>query len=250
MDNKAPLEINYPVLFVILFQIVFIIFGIITIKNFLNEKTSVPRINISNYSDISDTKVLGQDNGEVNKSFFSNDEKKSVIESAVYDIVLSNTNGNNIEKNSAKIRTDSIHNVYIADLHYYLLNFIVDLEDIGQSYRVVYRKTSDYPAIAFCLHEEELIYGKFDCKDKYDNYGADIVVHGLMQGHAFSNFSTILSDTYKGDPLKITIKLPPGEEPPEEVAIQELSHYLSELGFNLDDFQHEIVRPKPFTISR
>lgn len=257
--DKTLLKVNYPILFVMLLQIIFIIFGIITINNMLNKKPSVPKISIDNYSVIPETTIIGQTDKEINKTVFFSDENKSLLEGILYNIVILNTDGDNIEKEHAIIREGSVHNTYIGELDVYLLNMVIDLEEIGQSYRIAYRWTNNYPnksvpannpAMAFCLNKNELIYGGFVCKDEYNNYGADIVVHDLMQYCTFNNFSLKLSDTYRGDPLSITIKLPPGEKPPEDVAVQELSNYLSDLGFSLDDFEYEVVRSKPFTIDR
>lgn len=250
-DNKDYIAINYPVVFVILLQIIFIIFGVITIKNLLSTKPNIPKVSIDNYSEIAETTILGQTSKEINKTLFSSAENKSLVESVLYNITLLNTNGSNITKKDAIIRDGSVHNVYISDLNIYLLNMIIDVQEIGQSYRIVYRWTDNYPnrnvpvngpAMAFCLHESELIYDNFNCKDEYNNRGINTVFRDLTRDYPFKTFSIKTSDTDTEGQLVNTIQLFPGEEITEETAKQELSDYLSELGFNLDDFKYDFTK--------
>lgn len=259
--NKDYIAINYPLLFAILFQMIFIIFGIVTIKNLLSAKPNIPKISINNYSEIAETSILGQTNKEINKTLFSSTENKSLVESVLYNITLLNTNGSNITKKDAIIRGGSVRNVFISNLNIYLLNMIVDIEETGQSYRIVYRWTDNYPnrnvpvngpAMAFCLHENELIYGSFNCKDEYNNHGIDTVFRDLTRDYPFKTFSIKASDTDVEGQAANTIQLFPGEEITEETAKQELSDYLSELGFNLNDFKYDFIRLniQPFSSSQ
>ena len=241
-------QINPIIAIAVFLQISFIIFIIVTINGVLNSQDDVAKIDIGNYSSISDSVIIdNSDDINVETDFKLDDTKKSVIGGLIYQIALLN-NVDNISNNKAAIRADSVHYEYIEDLKIYFLNFIVDLEDLGQSYRIVYRWSDEYPnenvptnepAMAFCLHEDELIYENFNCKDSYNNYGESLVVYDLLRYKDFSNFTVGLSgDIYKGEALNIHINTISNEESFVSSAISEVSEYLSSLGFNLNDFEY------------
>ena len=260
-SNRRVYQISPAIVVVALLQLVFIIFVVITINNILNHGVEAPRIKISNYSAIPSGELVGK-NGIVPNNrgikFSIDDTDKKTIESTIYGVASLN-NKENIANSGAKIREDSAHYEYIEELNAYFLNFIVDIEDLGQSYRFVWLFGDDslkdknpkvVRLMAFCPKKDEMIYGDFDCKDEYDGRGDDIVVYDLIQDHLFNNFTTKLSGADNGGSLKIEIQLSPWEETPEEVAVQELSEYLSIFGFNLDDFDYEIITLRPYTIRR
>lgn len=241
-------QINPIIAIAVFLQILFIIFIIVTINGVLNSQDDVAKIDIGNYSSISDGVIIdNSDDINVETDFKLDDTKKSVIGGLIYQIALLN-NVDNISNNKAAIRADSVHYEYIEDLKIYFLNFIVDLEDLGQSYRIVYRWADEYPnenvptnepAMAFCLHKDELIYENFNCKDSYNNYGESLVVYDLLRYKDFSNFTVGLSgDIYKGEALNIHINTISNEESFVSSAISEVSEYLSSLGFNLNDFEY------------
>lgn len=261
-ESKEKKDVNYIVVAAVILQIVFIVLAIVAIKNIFEPKTNTPKIEIANYSEIPQTSVIGQDDKKNNLDINTDDTKKSVIGGILNDIVDMNTEGYNVQNHGAKIREGSVYNVYIGALNMHLLNFIVDLEEIGQSYGIAYRWTDSYPnksvpanepAVAFCLDKEKLIYGDFDCRDKYDGNGADVIAYGLLKYYAFDGFSLKLSDSYDGKPLDIEIGITTGNGEPdasaEDAAVQKLSEYLASLGFDLEDFSYKIVRLRPFEIN-
>lgn len=246
--EERTIKLNPLVIIAFLIQLIFIIFASIVIYNTLHQKDQTANLDVDNFSSIPDGKIIGQ--SEYGKLNFELDEtKKNVIENILYNIVYLNNSGS-ISNKGAKIREGSVRNVYIEDLKVYLLNFIVDIEDLQQSYRITYRWADQYPnksvpadmpAIAFCPQKNELIYGDFNCKDDYNNHGADIIVYGLLRYKIFSSFTVGLSgDVFNGEPLSLRINTISDEKTVEEAAVAEVSDYLSELGFNLDDFNYVV----------
>lgn len=252
-NNQNALRINPIITIVVILQLIFIIFAGITIRNLLSYSMGAPEIKINNYSAIPDGEILSNNNILSNNQgldFALNDADKHTIESTIYDAVLLNDKGS-IANRGAKIREGSARHVYIKNLSAFFLDFIVDIEDIGQSYHFAWLGGGDSSGqnlpevvflMAFCPKEDELIYGDFSCKDEYNGHGLDIVAYNLIRRYPFNSFSTELSDVYAGYPLKITIQLYPGEDSTEEIAVQELSTYLSDLGINLNDFEYDFFQ--------
>lgn len=245
MVEKAK-KINTPILVgLVLFEIVFVFFLIMTIRQFFKRDTEVVKAGISNYSVLLEEGTVGEDGKNLKLGL--DETQKSIIEGVLYDEISLNHIGN-VGNQNAKIRDDnSVYYVYIKDLNIYFINFIVDIEDLRQSYRVVYRWSDDpqnenipqnVPALAFCLEENELKYGDFKCKDKYGGYGKDIVVHDLLKNKIFSNaILDLKGNVYNEEPLDIHIYVDSNKNFEQEVAIGEISSYLSGVGFNLEDFK-------------
>lgn len=244
-------QINPIIAIAVFLQILFIIFIIVTINGVLNSQDDVAKIDIGNYSSISDGVIIdNSDDINVETNYKLDDTKKSVIGGLIYQIALLN-NVDNISNNKATIRADSVHYKYIEDLKIYFLNFIVDLEDLGQSYRIVYRWADEYPnenvptnepAMAFCVHEDELIYGDFNCKDDYNGHGEDLVVYLLLKNKKFSDFYINLTgDVLKGGTLE-NIYISPiiNNEASRNEAENVLRKWLADLGIDLNNFNYEI----------
>ena len=243
--NQTKFQLAPITAIFILFEIIFIVFIIITIRNLSKGEIEVPKMGINNYSVIPEGVIVGKTENGLN--FELDEVKKSIIENTLYEEILLN-NTNNVGNNDAKIREGSIHNVYISELDVYLLNFIVDVNNLKQSYRVVYRWSDsnpnenipqNVPAIAFCLDDNELIYEDFDCKDKYSE---DTVVYDLLQNKTFHKSVLSLSgDVYNGEPLNIIIYADSDEEFVKEAAVEEISSYLSKVGFDLNHFEYKVT---------
>lgn len=233
----------------IVFEVVFVVFVIITVVGILKKNdVEVAKLKIENYSAIPEGRVIGSKNNGVSVNFELNETKKSMIESTLYDEVLLNNNGGIY--NSVKIREGSAYYVYISELDVYLLNFLIDIDELKQSYRLIYRWADRYPneniaqnvsVLSYCPDEDELINGDFKCKDAYNGRGNDIVVHDILLNKTFSNFAVGVSgDVYNGEPLSISINTYSDDETTKESAIEEVSSYLSSVGFDLNDFDYTV----------
>lgn len=247
MDNDGH-KIKMPLVISVVLEFVFVIFIVISVISLSKQNSiEVAKLKIDNYSVIPEGKVLGEI-GNIDVDFELDETKKSVIEGTLYDELLFNNVGNIY--NVVKIREGSVYYSYISDLNVYILNFIVDVEDLGQSYHLAYRWSGEnskkyfstnVPALAFCLDSEDLIYGDFECKDAYNGRGSDIVVHDLLQDKTFENSVVNLAgDVYNGERLIIHIYTNSDEESIEETAVDEVSSYLSNVGFDLEDFEYSV----------
>lgn len=263
MEEKQEFyHIDPAITIAIVLQIIFMIFTGVAIYNIINRGVGAPGIKINNFSVIPDVEIINEGSSTSNAKdmdFVLDDTAKEVIENTIYDIALMNNNGINIENSGARIREDSVYYVFVEELNAYFLNFIVDVESLSQSYRFVWlfndsSVDQNSPKVArlmaFCPRKDEMIYGDFDCKDEYDGRGMDIIVYDLVRDHLFNNFTTRVFDSGDDGLSKLEIQLSPGEEPTEEVALQELSGYLSNFGFGLDDFDFETIRLRPYIIRR
>lgn len=248
-NNQNNYRISPAIAVAVILQLIFLIFAGITIHNLLDRKTEPPKIKIDNYSAIPNGKVINKHSEKSNSQNvdFNLDNYKSEIEESIYNVALINNKGN-IEDKGAKIREKSAHYVYVEDSNTYFLNFIVDIEGLKQSYRFTWRRDNDSSGqsmvsntmTAICLKEDEMIYEKFDCKDNYGGRGLDIVIYDLLSKRMFSNFTVGLSGVYDGKPLTFSINVSSDSESAKSAAVKEVSDYLAELGFNLDDFKYSV----------
>jgi len=247
MERTEKKQIKFGAVVVVVFEIVFAIFVVLTVRNSMKDDIEVANVRIENFSAIPELSVVDGDNSG---AVFDLDEtKKSVIGGVLYDEILLNNVGS-INNSDARIREGSAYNVYLSDLDVYVLNFIVDIDSLQQSYRVVYRWTNRYPndnipqnvpALAFCVNEDELLYEDFECRDGYNGYGEDVVVYNLLQNKAFNNFTiSLYGDVYNGEPLTITINTDSDENSVKNAAVGEVSSYLSSIGFDLNDFDYTV----------
>ena len=107
--------------------------------------------------------------GEIEQrlSQLSTDQQRRTI-SALEDILQFNWEGE-VELGKAVMRVGSYGENSMGGI--YQAVFVVDIEEIGQSYRINYyyltleqEKLFNYTTLASCLPVEDLIYGDFDCK--------------------------------------------------------------------------------------
>lgn len=248
-NSQNNYRVNPIIIIVVLLQIIFIIFAGTTIYNLLNQNTEVPKMRISNYSALPEGEIIGGNTATntANINFTLSDESKRTIESVIYEAASLNNKGI-MPNGGAKIRDGSAHYAYIQGLNSYFLNFLVDIEELGQSYHFVWSfgnnssKQGTPPDVAmlmaFCPKADELIYGDFDCKDAYDGQGLDIAVYNILRHKLFSDFTVGLSDIYAYEPLTISINVNANNDSARSAAIEEVSGYLAALGFDLNDFKY------------
>lgn len=250
MENSPNIKINPMIASAVVVQIIFMVLATISLVNILNNNEPViAKVSVDDYSAVNTTKTSSESSSKTPPMI--DDTKKSVIESELFDTVALNlSDTQNIQNFGAKIREGSVVNTYLNEAKAYLLNFIVDLPDLQQSYRIVYRWAdsypnkfvpSNYPVAAFCLASRDLIYGDFNCQDDYSGLGDDQVVQSLLENHTFSNFTVgILGDAYDGEPLSLSINTISEDQSVKSAAVAEISDYLRPLGFNLDDYEYTI----------
>ena len=195
-ENRERIKINPIFIIILVIQILFIILAVVTINGISGGGSDVAEVDINNYegSEVENAENL---DGVKGVSVKLTDEQKTMINSVLYDGVAKN-NFDSVPSKDAVVRKGSLYNVYIDDLKVHMLNMSVDIEDLKQSYRVVYRWADEYPnrsiptnipVSAFCLYEDEMIYENFGCKDDYNGHGADMVVYGLLRYKLFERKS-------------------------------------------------------------
>ncbi len=113
------------------------------------------------------------------KNFPSNVEDS--IYNTLYNIVANNNPDTKLPKSGAKIRGGTTTGQYNKATNVYTDRFIVDLEELQQSYsfQVTWSPDSNnsnladigYPVLATCPTADQLIYQPFDCKDGFSDNG-------------------------------------------------------------------------------
>lgn len=241
-NNKLHINLNPAILIAIIAQAVFMILVIITIARILNKKPEAPTIKIDNYTEIAKTATLEGALSDVD------DEDKKVINSAIYEAASLNSK-ENIKSYGAKIREGATHNMYIEDLGIYYINFLVDIEDLGQTYRVVYQYVKNPPSYAnfdntllatvYCPSNEDLIYGEFECHDQYKNNAEAQILYGLVKYKLFDGFTVgLIGNPSAGEKLSFHLNTSSDEPATKNKAITTLREYIESLGFNPDNYEY------------
>lgn len=248
-NSQKIVKISPGVAIAIGFQLLFLIFAGITIGSILSQKNEVAQIGVQGYSEHPEQNNENEKIKVVNMDSSLDGSKKTAINGVLYKIASLN-NDVGISNRDGKIREGSAYSVYIEDLDLHFLNFIVDIEDLAQSYRIVYRWADKYPnknvptddpVMAFCLDKDELIYGDFDCKDNYGGRGKDLVVYGVLRYKLFNNYTVgLLSDVLGGEALKFRINTSSDSSDAKEDATNAVSSYLASLGFDINDFDYVV----------
>lgn len=253
--EEYRIKIDPVKVFVVVIQLAFIILMTIVVRDWFKKKDEIATVEINNYSEIPSGELIGPVSinygyADLKSGFELDDTKKSVLEGALYDVASMN-NTSEIPANGARIRENSVSYAYIEDLDVYLLNFLVDIDELKQSYRLVYRWTNRYPnssvpsngpAMAFCPYREELIYDDFECKDLYNNRGNDRVVYDLLKNKSFNDFGIeFVGNVLEGDPLNMEIYivgLGPADDSARARTIDTLGSWLNKIGFSLEKFTY------------
>ena len=157
MEEKPLIRINPAIMIAFLVQVLFVVLLVVAFNHFYDTGTGVVKVEMGGLTDELDNLT------EIDETD---------IESGVYQALASNTDGI-IRKRGAYIRENSLIENYYENLGMHYANFIVDIPDANQSYRVVARwidsniSDGDVSGAAtgvLCLDDKELIYGYFDCK--------------------------------------------------------------------------------------
>lgn len=231
MEN--PYKINPAILIACVFQIIFMVVAGTIIYNSLTPKVEVAKIGIDNYSSV-----------DLNLNL--TDTQKSVIEGQLASIVALN-NADNTLSYGAEIRAGSTHDVFIDNYNIHFLSSLIDIKELGQSYRVIYRWADQYPnpnvpinysTMIFCPHKNELIYADFDCHDNFNGRGAEIVLYQLLYNQPFMDFTVATDGNATTGVEKIYIMPMASDDAAKSAAEQTLRSWLANLGFNLDDFPY------------
>lgn len=111
---------------------------------------------------------------------FPNDTKDSVF-NTLYNVASINNPDTKLPKSGAKIRDGSTTGNYNKNTNIYIDSFIVDIEELQQSYvfQVTWSPNQDnpylenvsYPVLATCPKTDQIIYNSFTCIDGFSNNG-------------------------------------------------------------------------------
>jgi hypothetical protein len=143
-------------------------------------------------------------------------DMKDSMESYLYTVVKGNTDeGYDVSGiKDAFIRESSDSQNYNPQTDIYSGEFIIDIASIKQSYRAQYSYSNNQdnvniggnPVVISCLPEDQLKYGKFDCKDLVSDQASKGDV--ILQYLPYQNFTFKISpDKTQGDTLVLNTTL-------------------------------------------
>lgn len=105
-------------------------------------------------------------------------DRKDLVQASLYNVVSRNITDNilSIPESGAMIRDGSVESHYSENEGVWVGSFIVDIEEIRQSYDGFFEWGGNgesfgggYVALFTCLRTDQLIYGDFDCKDMFSD---------------------------------------------------------------------------------
>ncbi len=241
MENETK-KINYPILILILIQILFIILVIVSIKGLFTEEridpddiTRQPSVNIESLS---------------SKIPALNADSISSIEHELLNIVGKNITDIDFIESKAIIRDESIHSHFFETENLGEVNFIVDIPDLEQSYQLFYEYSPDENnsylesndrIIALCVEPSEVKYQDFNCNDLYSQGTRNFIIEKYLN---FADFDNFYAEVTGKNHDQITINLNWREETDGEEYIREAKEMVSSLGSSPDLFKYSIVQPE------
>ena len=196
-NNPSKTRINHLVLIGALSILVIGVVLIVALVNIFHKNPYGEGIEISNF-----------------KKYYSNvpEDTRDSVYNTLYNIVSSNLPDGSTLPKSGKIRNDSLSSTYDQFSNIYNDTFIVDLEEIQQSYQIRMKwsprknnpeLSGGYPIIATCVTKEQLIYPEFNCRDGFSQEGIanDPVFSTLPINVAYYNkdYSEYTSYTIKSE---------------------------------------------------
>lgn len=244
MDTPT-LRISPIVIIAVFCEMIFLILAGVAIHDILAVQPDPLGVKIDDYTSLANTARL-----EGSIANFD-DNRRSIIEDALYYTVARNNPGTSVATFGATIRDNSLVNTYIDDLDTPYLNFLVDIPSLQQSYRVIYYHSTFSTAVitsdsiaevaVLCPKDNELIYGDFDCQDDYRHNGEDNILAQFIGSKLFSNFSVaVVGDAAAGEHISFDIRVESDEPEVTASAVTELSNFLRQLGFSLDDYEYTV----------
>lgn len=197
---------------------------------------------------------LGVEVGGINQEIEGLPESgKSNIEYNIYQAVADNTASGDIKKTGVVLRAGSLINKYYEEFNINYVNFIADVPDVEQSYRVIYEWSDDaeneylspaYSTIVMCVEPDEVIFENFDCNTE-DDYMKNTVVSSMAYRYGYAlpgydNISILPEGLTGGEDFRMRInyvtcdtqcscKSVSKEE--QQVAIRAFSDFVAGLGF-------------------
>ena len=222
MQDQSYTKINPIIVIAVIIELLFIFLVIATVNSILNSEQDTPKVAIDNYSQI--------ENGIELEGNIGNNLKRDVLGRAIYRTVSMNYSGN-LKNSGAKVREDSMRSLYLEDYDYQYISFLIDLDDLQQTYRVVYRQgdsktpsgllgIDEYNAIVFCPKEEDLIYESFECHDEFGTVAMDSILMTLIRYSEFKGFAVNpIIDAKTGNIETIEVVVESDNEEQQESAI-------------------------------
>lgn len=177
------------------------------------------------------------------------------VEKALFKKMKMNSIGMQVENVGAVVREGSTRTLRMEENGSDFLSFVVDLPDMGQSYRVYYAYPetifdSENLAIALCLDSfDEKIYAEFNCVDmEEDEEGRVMIVATVVEGIEYNDFWVNVDE----DLRQIRINVLPAVEVNDEVRsryISEVKQIVENLGVSPGMFEYKVMTPDDYVDS-
>ena len=252
-ETTYKLKPSLPMMIFILIQIIFVILLIISVPKLFEpdeinglDTDRNPSASITNLSSVvpEDYPMAGVGD----------------IEVTLFDLILKNSPDKDISTSiKAKIREDSVKNLYFKDENLNYFSAIIDIPELEQSYWFYNEfsndKSNKYITVSrvyrlFCLdNSDDIIYPNFECEDDFGAAGRLEVVSDFINYFNFNNFSP--SYTYLSNSNKINIY--PYDYNistiTKESYIAETKNAISSLGISPDRFTYYVISPEDINYS-
>lgn len=172
------------------------------------------------------------------------------IQTVLYDAIADNKGTlTNLKDSDAKVRKDTLINLYFEKQNMHYTSFIVDIPSIEQSYQIFHEWSDDnanpyyltnHVTIAMCPKKEQTIYVDFQCHDRYSQNGQAFVVSEFLPYMNSSGYNTFI----KYDRAPYTIIISPNtfnvDDNTKNTYIEQTKEKVASLGFPADIFSYYV----------
>ena len=190
-DQKINGQINKNLIIAfVLFQIIFIVFCVVSIKGLLVEK----KITVEDFADQPNIPIAGLGTSMPN----STTEDQDIVEVLLLETVNANTPEVNLSSDQVKIRDGSVKTHYFSDQNVNYYSAIVDIPKLEQSYWIFHEysdesdnknlSVNDQYLVLCLIDQSKVIYPDFQCKDNYGELTYNAIAEKYLRWFSFEDF--------------------------------------------------------------
>lgn len=253
-QNQSPIHLNPLFIIFLIIQIIFVVLFFLSISKFSqndefdNSPYQGPTMEIESIST-----VIPEDYTEW----------ASLVEWALFNTAISNTEGQNISKTSAVayIRDGTVKTQYFEKQGINYMSAIVDIPELMQSYEIFLEYPNNKhtigiveydnpdvikPYSVLCLDEaSEIIYTNFDCQESPVYTSRQEIVSKMLDYFEFDNFTPIYSFDNGSNDIEISpYTFEELDSSTKESYIQQVKDAIASLGISPDIFTYRVMNPE------
>lgn len=249
MENSTNSKnINYPLLILILFQLVFIITTIISVAPLLNKDDKIAAGDYAEQPSVTITNLA-----QAIPSFPSKNVEE--LQHLLLNIIQVNDPNINLANTKAEIRNGGVleHYFSLPNLNY--VSALIDIPKISQSYQLFLQFSDDEhnknldpngSIIFLCItNPTNIVYSDFNCTDIYNQTTRNAIVEKYLNYFEFDGFAPIYHFENGSNNIEISpYSFSELNDDTKETYIQQVKDAITSLGISPDIFTYTVMPPE------